>query len=255
MSVFKFPDSLISAIRNAEKITVLTGAGISSESGIPTFREAQTGLWENYNPEDLATPQAFQINPKLVWDWYLWRRKIILMSEPNSGHYSLAEMEHLILSKSGELTLITQNVDGLHKQAGSKLIIELHGNIMTEKCTQCNLQKAGGYDPSPEIKLPTCEQCGGLLRPNVVWFGESLPTDKLQLAWRAAENCDVFFSIGTSAIVQPAASLPRLARQNGATVVEVNPRPTPLTPYTAHYLQGFAGRILPKLIDKVWKNK
>ena len=190
---------LVKLLRNAKHIAVLTGAGISKESGIPTFREAQTGLWAKYDPMELATPQAFKRNPKLVWDWYAWRRGLVLDSNPNPGHYALVKME----ARAPNFTLITQNIDGLHKKAGSKNIIELHGNIHRYKCFEEDMI-VGMMDDTGE--LPSgCPNCGGLIRPDVVWFGENLHPEALADAVEASQTCDVFFSIGTSTFVQHAA--------------------------------------------------
>ena len=237
-----FPHKLLGALRTANHVAVLTGAGISAESGVPTFREAQTGLWAQYDPQELATPQAFYRNPKLVWEWYAWRRELVSKAEPNPGHLALVALE----SKVPKLTLITQNVDGLHQRAGSRAIIELHGNIMRTKCFD-NGRLVQSWPPTDEVP-PRCPHCGGLLRPDVVWFGESLPHDALETAVSSAQSCDIFFSIGTSALVQPAASLPIEAIQAGAVTVEINPQPTPLTSHIDYALKGGAGSILPALL-------
>lgn len=241
-----FNQELIELLQYAHHIVVLTGAGISKESGIPTFREAQTGLWAKYEPTELATPRAFQRNPKLVWEWYQWRRALVSQAEPNPGHTALVQMAH----KAALLTLITQNVDGLHQRAGSQGVIELHGNIMRTKCFDANhlVEDWLGDDQVP----PHCPICGGLLRPDVVWFGENLPPDAIESAVDAAKNAAVFFSIGTSGIVEPAASLPHLARRAGASLVEVNPGQTPLTDFADYILTGPAGAILPDLVSQAW---
>ncbi len=236
------PPKLIDSLRSAQHVAVLTGAGISAESGVPTFRDAQTGLWAKYSPEELATPQAFRRNPKLVWEWYAWRRELVGRAEPNPGHLALAELEQRL----SRFTLITQNVDGLHARAGSSNIIELHGNINRTKCfDEGNV--VDSWPPTTEVP-PRCPRCGGLLRPDVVWFGEMLPSGALDAAFEAAQQCDLFFSVGTSALVQPAASLPLAALERGAVVVEINPDTTPLTAHVTFALQGPAGRILPKLL-------
>lgn len=237
---------LIDALRDARYVVALTGAGISAESGLPTFREAQTGLWAKYRPEDLATPQAFVRNPKLVWEWYAWRRKLVSDARPNAGHLALVELERRV----PRFTLITQNVDGLHRIAGSQTVIELHGNITRARCfregTPVDSRLESGEIPPP------CPHCGAPLRPDVVWFGESLPAEALDAAWSAAQDCDVFLSIGTSGIVQPAASLPYEALDAGAAVVEVNPAETPLTPQATYVLQGSAVRVLPPMVRLAW---
>jgi NAD-dependent deacetylase len=244
------PQSLIKDLFTAQSIAVLTGAGISAESGIPTFREVGTGLWAQYNPEELATPEAFRTNPELVWDWYSWRRELISQSVPNPGHEALVKLESFLSSQSRDFTLITQNVDGLHQRAGSRNIIELHGNIMRTKCIGCDV-KAVDDLLSLQGGTPRCYHCNGFLRPDVVWFGENLPKNVLDTAWNVANRCEIFMSIGTSGIVQPAASLPLIALKNEAVVVEINPNPTPLSPIANHSLQGQAGVLLPELISLI----
>jgi NAD-dependent deacetylase len=242
-----FPISLIESLRKAQHVVVSTGAGVSAESGIPTFREAQTGLWTRYNPEELATPQAFRRNPRLVWEWYAWRRELIGRAQPNPGHHAIAQLERLV----PRLTLITQNIDNLHVKAGSSQIIELHGNIERYKCATENIIVASWEDN--EAVPPNCPHCDGLLRPDVVWFGEDLPQDALQAAFTAARSCDLFLSVGTSGLVQPAARLPLEAAASGAIVVEVNPQPTPLSPYVDFRLEGLSGVILPALLAAIWQ--
>lgn len=238
------PKELIEAFSKAISIVVLTGSGISAESGVPTFREAQTGLWAKYDPMELATPQAFQRNPRLVWQWYSWRRQLVSRAIPNPAHLALAEMQSLF----PKFSLITQNVDGLHQRAGSDPVIELHGNINRTKCSVegniVNRLVEEGQEP------PHCPKCGGLLRPDVVWFGESLPDAAFADAIHSIQNCDLFFSIGTSAIVQPAASLPIQALQSGAAVVEINIDETPLTPQATFFIRGPAGQILPAILNR-----
>ena len=242
----KFPDELIQALRLARHIAVLTGAGISAESGVPTFRQAQTGLWARYDPQELATPQAFQRNPRLVWEWYAWRRTLVAQAQPNPGHFALASMARHALT----FTLITQNVDGLHQKAGSPSVIELHGNLQRTKCFTED-QVVEHWAESEDIP-PRCPRCGGLLRPDVVWFNETLPPGALQAAINAAESCDLFFSIGTSGLVEPAASLPLIALQRGKPVIEVNPDTTPLTARADYVLHGPSGVILPELLAAAW---
>ncbi len=241
----EFPPDIIEALGSSQRVAVLTGAGISAESGIPTFREAQSGLWSRYDPAELATPQAFKRNPKLVWEWYTWRRQLISKAEPNSGHFALVEMENLY----SEFTLITQNIDGLHRLAGSRKIIELHGNISRTKCSAENILIA----ESPELDEipPLCPHCGDHLRPDVVWFGESLPQEALESAIQAANSCQVFLSIGTSTLVEPAASLPFIALRNGATMIEINPQETPLTPFVNYSSHHPAGQVLPQLVAAI----
>ena len=236
------PSQLLQRLAAAKSVTVLTGAGVSAESGVPTFREARTGLWAKFNPEELATPQAFRRNPRLVWEWYQWRRKLVAEAKPNAAHLALAEMEGLF----PRFQLITQNVDGLHQRAGSRRVIELHGNIMRTKCfeegTIVSTWKDTGDVP------PKCPACGGWLRPDVVWFEEAMPEAEMQQAATASATCDLFFSIGTSAVVYPAAGLPVEALRSGAALVEINPRPTPLTAQAHFALAGAAGVVLPRLL-------
>ena len=239
------PD-LISSLRNSTRVVVLTGAGVSQESGLRTFRDAQTGLWSQYKPEDLASPEAFAHNPKLVWDWYAMRREKIRSVLPNQGHVALVEMEQHIPT----FTLITQNVDGLHQKAGSVNVIELHGNLQRVKCSSCGTL-ATEWDET-NTNVPACQICGGALRPDVVWFGEALPRAALEEAVLACRNCDLFFSIGTSGLVQPAASLAYSARNSGARLVEINAEITSLTTKVDFALMGKSGEILPVLIKATW---
>ena len=209
-------DEIRALFHGARRIAVLTGAGISAESGIPTFRDALTGLWARFNPEELATPEAFERNPTLVWDWYAERRAKVAACLPNPGHRALAELERRI----PEFLLITQNVDGLHDAAGSRKMVELHGNIRRVKCSRnCGIVESWPGEDRP----PHCARCGAFLRPDVVWFGEMLPEQAFARAALAARNADVFLSIGTSNLVEPAASLTWSAHNHGATVVIVNP--------------------------------
>ncbi len=226
-------------LKEAEKVVALTGAGISAESGIPTFR-GKEGLWKTYRAEELATPEAFEQNSELVWQWYEWRRGIIASKKPNKGHQTLAKWENVFSS----LSVITQNIDGLHKKSGSENILELHGNIWKVRCTQEESITENFDVPLQEIP-PVCPECGALLRPHVVWFGESLNMALLQKASLLSSNCDIMFVIGTSSVVQPAASLPLETLNAGAKVVEINPDPTSLTPYTHFSFRGKAGEILP----------
>jgi NAD-dependent deacetylase len=241
-----FPPDLLSLLLRTSKLSALTGAGVSQESGLRTFRDAQTGLWAQYKPEDLASPEAFARDPKLVWDWYAWRREAVKAVRPNAGHYALVEIEKRI----PQFTLITQNVDGLHRFAGSKNVLELHGNIQRVRCSECQTFADTWGDDTESV--PRCRTCGGLLRPDVVWFGEALPRDQLEAAVEAARTCEVFFSIGTSGIVQPAASLAHAARNRGAALVEINLEPTPLTPKADFVFHGKSGEILPELVKAVW---
>ncbi len=238
------PDGVIAALRSARRVAVLTGAGTSAESGVPTFRDAQTGLWAQYDPQDLATPEAFARNPRLVWDWYAWRRSLCEKAEPNAGHRALAEM-----ARHTAVTLITQNVDGLHQRAGSAGVIELHGNLMRVRCaeTGATASRRGARDRRHGIRTT-----GGSLRPDVVWFGEALPADALEAAYRAAQLADVFLSVGTSTVVYPAAQLPFEALRAGKIVIEVNPVATPLTERASFVLEGPSGVVLPELVAAAW---
>jgi NAD-dependent deacetylase len=242
----ELPIALIETLRKAHCVVVSTGAGVSAESGIPTFRDAQTGIWARYNPEELATPQAFRRNPRLVWEWYAWRRELVGRAQPNPGHVAIAQLEQLVPN----FTLITQNIDNLHATAGSQQIVELHGNIRRSKCI-AEGHTVTEWDDKEKVP-PLCQHCGSLLRPDVVWFGEDLPHSALQASFTAARTCDLFFSVGTSGLVQPAARLPLEAAASGAIVVEVNPQPTPLSPYMDYRLEGLSGVILPTLLAATW---
>ena len=241
----EIPGDLIAKLAVADRVTVLTGAGVSAESGVPTFRDAQTGLWANFKPEELATPRAFKRNPKLVWEWYAWRRELVAKVQPNPAHRALAEMAPLF----ERFTLVTQNVDGLHQRAGSRDVIELHGNIGRTKCSEEDVVM-DSWAETGEVP-PRCPRCGGMLRPDIVWFEEPLPEHAIKLAYARAEDCDVFLSIGTSTIVYPAADLPFRALKSGAVVVEINPTPTPLTPNAHFVLPHAAGELMPTLLQLV----
>ena len=243
------PVELIQKLRSVQRVVVLTGAGTSAESGVPTFREAQTGLWARYDPKELATPEAFQRNPRLVWEWYTWRRELSAQAQPNPGHLALAQMQTHV----PQFTLITQNVDGLHQRAGPNQVIELHGNITRTICAT-NRHVVDSWAPTDEVP-PLCPHCGGQLRPDVVWFGEALPEEALRQAMIAVQQSDLVFSIGTSNLVYPAASLPFEALEQGATVIEINPNDTPLTPHVHFALTGQVGQILPILVNLTWSSK
>lgn len=226
----------------SKRIVFLTGAGISAESGVPTFRGTD-GLWRNFRAEDLATPQAFERDPKLVWEWYDMRRQNLLPLEPNKAHKAIADIE-----KTGyEVTLITQNVDGLHQKAGNVNCLELHGNIWNVRCID-----EGKIFENMEVPLsiipPACA-CGSIVRPHIVWFGESLDADIISKAASAAENSDLMFIVGTSAVVQPAASFPLLARQSRAYVVEINPELTPISGIVDISLHAKAGDAMPYIAE------
>ena len=239
------PEDLVAGLRAAATVAVLTGSGISAESGVPTFRDAQTGLWARYDPMQLATAEAFGRDPGLVWEWYAWRRELVEKAMPNPGHEALADLERSVTSFS----LVTQNVDGLHRRAGSRNVVELHCNIWRSKCSREGVVVEPREDDT-EVP-PSCPRCGAPLRPDVVWFGEALPADALGGAFEAAHSCDLFLSVGTSGLVQPAASLPFEALQAGAVVVEVNPEETPLTRHVQYTLRGSAGTVLPALVGSI----
>ncbi len=227
-------------IAAARSITVLTGAGISAESGVPTFR-GPGGLWRNYRAEELATPEAFQRDPRLVWQWYQWRRKMLSTKKPNTAHAALVTLEAGV----EVFTLITQNVDGLHQVAGSRAVITLHGDIWTLRCTGCGrIFEETSLNLPP---LPLCRHCGHLLRPHIVWFGEGIDPEKLNAAIEACRSSEVMLVIGTSALVQPAASFASIAKEAGTLVVEVNPNPA-LNHCADVSLAGPAAEIVPQLI-------
>ena len=238
---------LIPLLLEAKGVVALTGSGISAECGIPTFR-GEEGLWKTYRAEELATPSAFKQSPKLVWEWYNWRRELMAPKEPHPGHTVLAEWETIFPT----FTLITQNIDGLHQKAGSKNVLELHGNIWKMRCTQEGIVLENREASLREIP-PLCPECGALLRPHVVWFGESLDMAVLHQSSLISSACDVMLVVGTSAVVQPAASLPLTAINGGAKIVEINPEATPLTPYTNFSLRGKAGDILPEINASIKK--
>lgn len=244
---------------------VLTGAGVSAESGIPTFRDAQTGLWARYRPEDLATPEAFRRDPRTVWSWYAWRRSLVTTVQPNAAHYALARLEGQV----PEYTLVTQNVDGLHHRAGSGNLVEIHGSILRVRCfNRCVTYTvgdnsaearrvfagdAGGADTDSaagdrSVEVPRCPVCGDYLRPDVVWFGENLPEEALEKAFHAAESADLCLVIGTSSVVYPAAMLPEIALQAGAGVVEINPEETPFSALATVSIRGTAGEVVPAIV-------
>ncbi len=261
---------LISRLKSAESVGILSGAGLSAESGIPTFR-GKDGLWNRFNPTELATSEAFSQDPGLVWKWYLWRMHLIANARPNPAHYAIARIEKLF----PEFLHITQNVDGLHREAGGKKFVELHGHIFDGKCRFCGklypaeefsriypfaskefLRTISEDELKEEIfrrvdegELPLCPNCGEIVGPGVVWFGESLPEDALNRAFAFAEGCNVFIVVGTSGVVQPAASIPLIAKKSGALLVEVNPQETPLSPYCDFVFPESASSALPKLLE------
>jgi NAD-dependent deacetylase len=245
---------MIEALRAATRVVILTGAGVSAESGIPTFRDKQTGLWENFDAAELATPYAFERDPALVWGWYEWRRQLVLKSEPNAAHHAIAAMADRV----PQFTLITQNVDDLHERAGSRNVLHLHGELSRPYCEACRqphiqTQVLPDFQRGGErINPPRCGSCGAKIRPGVVWFGESLPQQQWLAARDAAKHCDVFLCVGTSSLVQPAASLTDMAANAGATTIQVNPNPTDADDSVTFTLRGPAGTVLPQLVSETW---
>ena len=240
--------ALREALSEANRVAALTGAGISAESGVPTFRGAG-GLWRNYNPQELGTPEAFTRDPRLVWEWYDWRRGLIAKAQPNAGHAALVEFERRTSDageRRGSFTLITQNVDGLHDRVGSRNVVKLHGDIWVARCVACGRESRNEQVPLAEIP-PHCP-CGALLRPGVVWFGEPLPPGEWARAEEASHRAQVFLVIGTSAMVYPAAGLAEIARAGGAQIAVINAEPTPLDSLADWVVHGQAGEILPRLL-------
>ncbi|ABM81282.1 NAD-dependent protein deacetylases, SIR2 family [Hyperthermus butylicus DSM 5456] len=244
---------LVEDIRRAAELLVqyrpfiaFTGAGISAESGVPTFR-GRGGLWERFRPEELATPEAFERNPRLVWEWYRWRMEIIYKARPNPAHYALVELERLGLIRC----VVTQNVDGLHQRAGQHCVVELHGNIWRARCMRCSY-KLVFREPPREVP-PRCPRCGGLLRPDVVWFGEPLPEEAWRTAVELAESSQGILVVGTSGVVMPAGYIPHIVKQHGGYVVEVNIEESAVTPIADVFLKGRAGEVLPRLVEEARK--
>lgn len=240
-------EEFLERLRKARHIAILTGAGVSAESGVKTYRDPD-GLWAKLNPMELASIDGFLANPRVVWQWYKDRWELLQNIKPNPGHFAIAEMERIF----PRITLITQNVDRLHQKAGSANVIELHGNLVENHCMDC--KEPFSWDIEPPVKeIPRCKFCQGIIRPSVVWFGEMLPVSAIEEAERAALMCDIFFSIGTSAEVYPAASLPYTARRNGAYIVEVNPNTTTLTQYVNIRLDAPSGVALPLMLEQYRK--
>ncbi|MBF0293117.1 MAG: NAD-dependent deacylase [Nitrospinae bacterium] len=241
-SQVNFPDEFVRRLKAAKRMVVLTGAGVSAESGLPTFRGAE-GMWKSFRPEDLATVEAFQRDPKLVWEWYDWRRGLVASAKPNAAHYAIARLEELF----EEFLLITQNVDGLHRVAGNKKIVELHGNIWFTRCFAEGTVRENRDVPLKEIP-PRCPDCGSLERPHIVWFGEYINGALLDKAWHESEKSDMFITVGTSGVIQPAAGMSGIARNSGAYVLEINLEKTPLY-YTAnHTVEMSGGIVLPEIV-------
>jgi len=238
------------ALRAARHVVVFTGAGVSAESGIATFRDALTGLWSRFDPAQLATAEAFERDPALVWGWYEWRRALVVRAAPNAAHHAIGAMA----ANVPKLTVVTQNVDDLHERAGSRPL-RLHGSLFAPRCFDCGREaKASPAMAAREerIEPPRCTGCGGRIRPGVVWFGEALPPEVTAAAFAAAVDCDVLVSVGTSSVVYPAADLPHVAARSGAVVIQVNPQPTPLDGMATFNLRGAAGTVLPRLVEEAW---
>lgn len=242
-----FEKTFLDKLAVSEKVVFFTGAGISAESGIPTFR-GKDGIWNKLKPEELANFNAFMRNPKMVWEWYNHRKKIIHESKPNAGHITIAEFEKYF----DDVTVITQNIDNLHRRAGSRKIYELHGNIERNYCINCKTFYNEELDFSEGV--PKCK-CGGLIRPDVVWFGEFLPADQLEASERAAINSDIFFVVGTSAVVYPAAGLVYTAKRSGSYVVEINIEETEVSSIADFSFYGEAGKVLPEILEELKKLK
>jgi len=245
---------LVGRLRGARHLVVFTGAGVSAESGIPTFRDQQTGLWEKFDAEQLATARAFEQDPALVWGWYEWRRRLVQRAEPNSAHRAIAAMA----GRVARLTLVTQNVDDLHERAGSPRVLHLHGRIGRPYCAACGCEHPmpqaapGTAEGGQSLEPPRCQHCGGRVRPGVVWFGESLPRRPWEEAVEAAVECDAFFCVGTSSVVEPAAGLTRAAIAAGSCTVQVNIDRTHLDDWVTLNLRGPAAVMLPQLLAQVW---
>jgi len=234
-------------LANARAITVLTGAGVSAESGIGTFRDAQSGLWSHFDPQQLASQAGFAADPGLVWRWYMHRLAQVEAATPNPGHLVLAALERL----ADTFTLVTQNVDDLHERGGSRTALHVHGHIDRFHCNDCQAPYTLRTEDRTAPMPPGCPFCTGYVRPSVVWFGEMLPERELRAAWQAAETCDIFLLIGTSGVVYPAAQLPTLARRNGAPIIEINPEPSDLAPLVDICLRAPSGVALPQLLAKM----
>ncbi|MCH8562087.1 NAD-dependent protein deacylase [Nesterenkonia sp. YGD6] len=253
------PDDVLALARAARHVAVFSGAGISAESGVPTFREVQTGLWERFSAQDLATPEAFESDPALVHTWYRWRAALIRQVSPNPGHQALAQWQRQLGGAGGRLSIATQNVDDLHERAGAEVLAHLHGSITAHRCAECDApaelaapQYDGAAAPAEPVDPPLCEVCEqGLIRPGVVWFGEPLPMEAFDAAADAMRAADLILVVGTSGLVQPAASLPLLGMERGTPLIEINPEPTELSDAMHHRLRGPAGTLLPVLVQAV----
>ena len=253
MTIDDLPDQVLAAVRGARRFLVLSGAGMSAESGVPTFRDAQSGLWEQFDPSQLATPEAWQDDPPFVWAWYAWRMQLVARLEPNQGHLALAE-----LASRREVMIATQNVDDLHERAGSRVAAHVHGSLLELRCADCEMSWQGEPDlpdePVERIEPPTCPRCGGDIRPGVVWFGELLPQESVEATEAAIETLepgDVALVVGTSGVVYPAAGYPAMALAEGATVIEINPVETDISDMCHHVVRGSAAQVLPALVAAV----
>lgn len=247
--MIEIPDVIVGRIREAHHVCVLTGAGVSAESGLPTFRDTMTGLWAKYDPMTLATPEAYERDPALVTRWYDFRVGEGGKHEPNAGHFALARLEAWLLERGRVFSLLTQNVDGFHQDAGSHDVVELHGTIRAWRCVRCGATHRHTGEPFPEYP-PRCERCAeGMLRPNVVWFGETLPEGAVARAHESVTSCDVFLSVGTSGVVSPAASFGEAAHARGASFFEFNLEPTPLTASADAWVHAPSGASLPRLVE------
>src|SRR5699024_3761961 len=259
-----FDETALENIQTARKIVFFSGAGISAESGVPTFRDALSGLWAQYDPMELATPEAFARQPALVWGWYLWRRQRVQEAQPNAAHIALAEWQ----AEQGdrEIICLTQNVDDLHERAGCSHVLHLHGNLFTSLCAECTHtvsedalpeeHRAGAHDATfhpqgQEIEPPVCRDCGGYLRPGVIWFGDPMDSNVLDQSFKRSINSDVLIAIGTSGLVQPAAALPAIARDSGAYVIQINPQDTSLDSVAHWNIRASAAQALPELYARV----
>jgi NAD-dependent deacetylase len=250
MSPLELSEPVRDRVRSAERVVVFSGAGVSRESGLDTFRGAG-GLWERMRPEELATPEAFRADPGKVWRWYAWRYRQASEAAPNSAHGAIARLEALFPA----VMVVTQNVDGLHQRAGSRGLLELHGTITRAVCERCGSSRDMGEAVAESAERPPVCSCGGRFRPAVVWFGEVLPHEVLVLAYEEATFCDLFISVGTSAVVYPAAGLIELAHQAGACLIEVNPEPTPFSHVMDLRLTAPAGEALPALVDAIERSR
>ncbi|BCN43369.1 NAD-dependent deacylase [Prescottella equi] len=249
MTVSPVDPAILEAARAARKVVVFSGAGMSAESGIPTFRDAQTGLWERFSPEQLASPEAWERDRGLVWAWYQWRTGLVRRVQPNAGHRAVAEW-----ARHTPVEIVTQNVDDLHERAGSKVAAHLHGSLFAPRCGDCGAPHPsdGGLDAEPTgpVAPPECTRCGGSVRPGAVWFGEALPTDAWERAENTVDECDLMVVVGTSGVVYPAAGLPLRAIGSGATVVEINPQATDLSPHVQYSWRTTAAEGLPALVAR-----